>query len=94
MNNSESELSNKDEFKPLPTQQIFNKSKNKLDASDEFSDIEKIQVNLQLEKKINEYNKLLKVEKNKDKIISIKKKISDLETFKKFSMTNNIVISD
>lgn len=94
INKSDSELSNKDEFKPLPMQQIFNKSNNKLDISDEFSEIEKVKANLQLEKKINEYSQLLKVEKNKDKIIYYKKKISELETFKKISMNNSLVISD
>ena len=91
---SESELSDKDEFKPLPTQEIFNKSNNKSDISDEFSDIEKIKAMTQLEKQINEYNQLLKVEKNNDKIKYYRKKISELETFKKLSMSNNLVISD
>ena len=91
---NKSELSDKDEFKPLPTQEIFNKSNNKYDISDEFSDIEKIKASTQLEKQINEYNQLLKVEKNNDKIKYYKKKISELETFKKLSMSNNLVISD
>jgi len=94
INNSDSELSNKDEFKPLPTQQIFNKSNNKLDSIDEFSDIQKIKANLQLEKELNKYIQLLKIEKNKDKIISYKKKINELESFKKITMSNNLVIID
>lgn len=94
INNSDSEISNKDEFKPLPTQEIFNKSNNKFDISDDFSEIEKVKANLQLDKELNKYQQLLKVEKNKDKIISYKKKIGELESFKKIAMSNNLVISE
>jgi hypothetical protein len=83
--NETDNTSNQDEFKPLPTPEIFNKNKNN---NDEFSEAEKIKAKIQLEKEINEYKQLLDVEKDKEKILKLKKKLSTLENFKKRNYSN------